>query len=123
VYGGWVFILRPSTLNLLSKMEVVGKDILEDYLDDKGRLESNTGRRKKPVTKGNSYLGGIERAKPKIHEYRERYKSRRLRPSDLMTYAKPRRVVKQFDPSKMDPNIASRAGYDPWFGEGTTIDF
>jgi len=119
----WDSILQLSIRKHCFNMEVVEEGILEDYLSKEDSLERNTEPRENTATKGKMRFGDIERAKPKIHGYRERYKSGTLKPSDVMVYSKPRRVTKQFDPGIIDPGVSSKAGYNPWFGEGTVVDF
>lgn len=98
-------------------------EVLDDYLGTENRLESVTKPQEKVVPKAKSLEGVIKRAVGEKYGYRERYKTKTLKPSDLMTYSRPRKVTKQFDPESMDPNASKQAGYNVWFGPGTEIDF
>jgi hypothetical protein len=61
-------------------------------------------------------------AQPKLSDYRERFKRRELRPSDVKTEPKFMAGPKELNQGELD-QISNKLGEDVFFGSGTEDDF
>lgn len=105
--------------------KVQSKSVLDDYVGWKKpvepKIEPQEQKSIKAVTERKKASGVIKRAKPKLYDYRERYKKREVRWDDVN--AKQSRLIKSQDNPDPTGRINRQAGYDVWVGEGTVIDF